>query len=120
MRWGFVLLLSLFLSCFLVDTVFAAPFNVTAVPEQVGTQLGVGSFVGGLLVSLVILMLVLLPTMIMTKGKNYTLYLVLTLVTLAPLTAIGWFSLWVMIIIVLAIAVGLGQKIADALGGVKR
>jgi hypothetical protein len=120
MRWGLILLLSLFFVSFIIDSAFAAPFNLTTVPSQVGTQLGVGAFIGGLLCSLVVLMLILVPIMIMTKGKQFTLYLILTLVTLAPLTALGWFNLWVMILIVLAIAVKLGLTIADSLGGMRK
>lgn len=121
MRWGLCFFLSsLFFVILVIDTAFAAPFNVTAVPEQVGTQLGTSSFVGGLLVSIFILMLVLVPTLIMTRGKAFTLYIVLALATLAPLVALGWFNIWVFIVIVLAISVGIAEKLTGFLGGIRK
>ncbi len=98
----------------------ASSFNVTAIPSQVGSQLGVDAFIGGLLISILLLMLVLIPTMIMTRGKAYSVYLVLALATLAPLTALGWFNVWVFIVIVLVIALGTGQKVAEFLGGLRK
>lgn len=117
MRFGAVLLISLFFVVFLVNQATAEPFNVTSIPEQVGNQLMVGAFVGGLIVSIVILLFVLVPVMIITKGKAYQVYLVLMLSVLTPLVAIGWFNFWVFIVIVLAISVGIAERVADFLGG---
>lgn len=82
-------------------------------------QLNTGTFVAGLLISMVILVLTLLPVLVMTKGKIFSLYILLSLAILAPLVGLGWFPIWLYIIIVLAIALGMGQKIADALGGLR-
>jgi hypothetical protein len=121
MRWGLrVLLILSFFFSYLVDQAFAEPFNLTSVPESVGNQLMVGAFVGGLLVSILILLLILVPVMIMTKGKAYTVYIILSLSILTPLVAMGWFNFWVFIVIVLAISVGVAQKVADFLGGIRK
>lgn len=119
MRKSFIALTFLLFSS-LITLVHAEPFNLMELPTYIDTQLGVGTFIAGLLISLVILMLVLLPVLVVTKGKQFSLYMVLTLVTLAPLTALGWFNAWVFIVIILAIAVGLGQKITDLLGGLRK
>lgn len=120
MRLGLVILLSLFFVSFLFTNVFAAPLNVTGIPEQIGTQLGVGTFIGGLLLSIFILLFILVPVMIMTKGKAITVYVILALSIMTPLVALGWFNFWVFIVIVLAIAVGIAEKVAGFLGGIKR
>ena len=112
--------LSFLLFSSLITLVHAEPFNLMELPTYVDTQLGVGLFIAGLLISLVVLMLILLPVLVVTKGKNFSLYMILTLVTLAPLTALGWFNSWVFVVIILAIAVGLGQKITDLLGGLRK
>lgn len=105
---------------FLVYTVKAESFDIMAVPEYIDTQLGCGEFIGGLLASMVVMLLTLLPVLVMTKGKQPTLYLVMFFFVLAPLTGLGWFPIWLYIILLLAIALGFGQKLADIFGGLRK
>jgi hypothetical protein len=65
-------------------------------------------------------MFTLLPIIIATKGKQPTLYMIIFFTVLAPLVGLGWFSLWVYILLILAIALGFGQKLADLFGGLKK
>lgn len=113
---------SLFLVSFIILALFVpgarAAFEVTEVPTYIDNQLGVGEFIGGLLASLFILMLFLLPTIYLTKGKQASLYIILSLVILAPLIALGWFPVYVYILILLLLALGFGKKITDFLGGI--
>jgi hypothetical protein len=104
--------------CMVGNARAAATFDLMQVPNYVDDQLGCGTFIGGLLVSLVVFCLIMLPTIYLTKGKAYSFYIVFGMVILAPLTAIGWFSVWVYIGIVLLLALGFGGKIADFLGGI--
>jgi len=117
-----ILLLSLFF--LLTISAFVAParaetFDLMEVPTYIDNQFNCGEFIGGLLASLFILMLTLIPLMVLTKGKQYTVYIIVALAVLAPLVGLGWFPIWVYIIIILAIAVGLGRQISDAIGGVR-
>lgn len=95
-------------------------FDIMSVPEYLDNQLGCGTFIGGLIASIAVLMLTLLPVMIMTKGKQYTLYIVLFFAVLAPLVGLGWFPIWLYIILLIGIALGLGQKISDMIGGLRK
>lgn len=104
--------------CMVGNVRAASTFDVMQVPTYVDDQLGCGVFIAGLLVSLVVLSLIMIPTMYLTKGKAYSLYIIFSMVILAPLTALGWFSVWVYILILLLLALGFGSKIADFLGGV--
>ncbi len=119
-----VLTLSLFFLLIASIVLLATPvraetFDLTEVPTYIDNQLGVGEFIGGLLASIFILMLTLVPLMVLTKGKQYTVYIIVALAVLAPLVGLGWFPIWVYILIVLAIAVGLGRQISDAIGGLR-
>ena len=108
-----------FLIC-IIPSVYADTFDIAEVPAYLDSQLNCGEFVGGLIASVVCLMIVLLPTMYLTKGKAYSLYIVLSFAVLAPLVGLGWFPVWLYIIIILAIALGFGEKISSFLGGIKK
>lgn len=113
----FILLISVLTS---LNTVSADTFEVTEIPTYIDNQLGVGEFIGGLLASIAVLMLTLVPLIILTKGKQAVLYIIVALTVLSPLVGLGWFPIWVFIIIILAIAVGLGRQFSDFLGGLRK
>ena len=115
-----VLLLPFLFLASLINVVKADTFDLMEVPNYLDTQLGVGVFIAGLLASIFILMITLLPIIIMTKGKNHTLYILVFFAVLAPLVGMGWFPVWLYIILVLAIALGLGEKVSDYIGGLKK
>jgi ABC-type multidrug transport system permease subunit len=117
-----ILLISLFFLLTIlaiVTPVRAETFDMMKVPTYIDNQLGVGEFIGGMLASIFVLMLTLVPLMVLTKGKQYTVYIIVAVAVMAPLVGLGWFPLWVYILIILAIAVGLGRQISDAIGGVR-
>lgn len=99
---------------------YASSLDFTELPTYLDNQIGVGTFIAGLLCSLIGLSLVMLPLIYLTKGKAYSLYIFFGLIVTAPFVGLGWFPVWLFIIIVLAIALGFGQKLADFLGGLKR
>ena len=115
-----LLLIPLFFFC-LVGTV-SAQFDVLEVPAYIDDQLGCGEFVGGLIASTFVLMVTLIPTIILTRGasKLYGLYVLVGLVIISMLTALGWFPIFVTILIIIALSVGLGRMISDALGGLRK
>lgn len=114
------LFLILSLAVVQVKAVKAESFDIMSVPEYINNQLGCGEFIGGLLASIGVLMITLLPVLVMTKGKQPTLYLVLFFAVLAPLVGLGWFPIWLYIVLILGIALGLGQKISEMLGGLRK
>lgn len=99
---------------------YATTFEFTELPTYLDNQLGCGEFVAGLLLTLFAVSIVVIPTIYLTKGKAYSLYIFFGLIVTAPFVGLGWFPVWLYIIIVLAIALGFGQKLADFLGGLKR
>lgn len=115
-------LISLFLIVFLsfVAVAKADTFDLTEVPRYLDNQLNCGTFVGGLLASIAVLCIVMLPLMLMTKGKAYSVYIIFSMATIAPLVGLGWFPVYVYIIIILLIALKFGQQIADFLGGLRK
>lgn len=109
----------LFLSILIIPSVYAAgSFEVSDVPSYLDEQLGCGEFVGGLIASVVLLCIVMLPTMYLTKGKAYSLYIIFGLLVLAPLVGLGWLPVWLYIIIILLIALGFGKQLAVFFGGI--
>lgn len=122
MRKLSLFLLSFFLFCSLAVTVKADTFDLMEVPTYIDNQLGCGEFIGGMIASIVILTLTLVPIIILTKGKSslMSLYMLVGFVDLGLLVALGWFPIWIFIIIVVAISVGLGKEISGALGGLRK
>jgi hypothetical protein len=108
------------LFCSIVNYANAEPVTIQDIPEQLAVQLSLDTWLAGMILSLFIMMLVLLPIIYLTKGKQGTLYVLVGLAILAPLVGLGWFDLWVYIIIILAIAVGMGQKLIDMFSDLRR
>jgi hypothetical protein len=98
----------------------ATTFEVTEIPTYIDNQLNCGEFVAGLLVILLLLLIVILPTMYLTKGKAYGVYIILSMAVLAPLVGLGWFPVYVYIIILFLIALKFSQALRDFLGSVGR
>lgn len=110
---------------FLFFTVLVAPvhaarsFDIMEVPTLIDEQFGCGEFVGGLIASVVLLSLIMMPLMYLTKGKAYGIYIIFGLSLLGVLVGLGWLPVWLYIIIILALAIGFGRKLADLLGGIR-
>lgn len=84
--------------------------------EQFGI-VGSDGFIGGLIASVALLVIVMLPLIYLTRGKAYSLYIIFSLLTLAPLVGLGWVPIWLYIIVLLLIAMGFGKELAKFLGG---
>lgn len=95
-----------------------AQIDVTAIPTQLAALLNVSEWLAGIMLSLFILLLVLLPTMYLTKGKAYGVYIIFSMAVLAPLVGLGWFPVYVYIVILLLLALGFGKKLRDFIGSV--
>ena len=109
-----------FLLILVITPVHAArSFDITEIPVLIDEQFGCGEFIGGLLASLALLSIVMLPLMYLTKGKAYGIYIIFGLSVLGVLVALGWAPVWLYIIIILALAIGFGRKLADLLGGIR-
>lgn len=103
-----------------VNFACAEPFEVTEIPTYLDNQLGVGTFIGGLIASLFVLGIVMIPLIYLTKGKAYSLYIIFSMAILAPLVGLGWFPVYVYVIILLLLAFGFSEKLRDLLGSVGR
>lgn len=116
-----ILFFFLVLTSYLIG-VAHAQFDLMEIPTYIDNQLGVGEFIGGLLASMFVLCITLFPIIIMTRGRStmYGLYVLVGLVVLAPLVGMGWFPIWIYIIIVIALSIGLGRMIADAIGTLRK
>lgn len=95
-----------------------AEIDVTAIPAQLASLLNVSEWLAGIFLSIFILMLILTPTMYLTKGKAYGLYIIFSMATLAPLVGLGWFPVYIYIVILLLLALGFSQKLRDFIGSV--
>lgn len=87
---------------------------------MLSSLIGISEWLSGIVLSLFILMLVMVPTIYLTKGKSYGLYIVFSLVTIAPLVGLGWFPLYIYVIILLLLALGFSEKLRDFLGGLNK
>jgi hypothetical protein len=93
---------------------------VTEFPTILATQLGISDWIAGIILSLFVLLLILLPSMYLTKGKAYGVYIILGMAVLAPLVGLGWFPVYIYIIVLFLIALGFSSKLRDFLGGLNR
>ena len=85
--------------------------DLTQFPQALATQLGIGLFPAQILASLILLMLPLLPTLLITKGKNGVAALFVGMASLSLCVGLGWFPVWIMIVICLMIAFLFGKQI---------
>jgi hypothetical protein len=95
-------------------------FDLLKLPDYIDNQLGIGTFAAGLFLTLGVVAILEGLLIYLSKGKATSLYVLMGLIATAPFIAIGWFPVWLYIVIVLAIAVGLSEKIGDYLGGLRR
>ena len=94
-------------------------FDLQSLPESLNGYLGCGVEVSGLILSLVFISLVMLPIIGLTKGRQFTLYILVGVVASSPFVALGWLPIWIYIIIVLFVALKFGQQLAGFMGGAR-
>jgi hypothetical protein len=85
--------------------------NLFDVPAQLASALGIPEFAAGLLLSLVITLLCILSILIISKGKAVSSALIIGVAACGFCTAIGWFPAWLLVVLCLITAAGVGVKI---------
>jgi hypothetical protein len=98
--------------------------NLGDLPQQLADALGVSLFVGQLLASSIIICLFLFPTLMLSGyygGASATVYtgLIVGLVTAGICVGLGWLPVWLFAVTCLLIAVLMGSKFANMMGGEK-
>ena len=85
---------------------------------SLGEKLGIGAFAGGLLMGLIFEAVILFPlTMISRrKGSGYMAEMIFGLGVFGLNIAMGWWPVWMIIILCFLIALLFGKDIADAVG----
>lgn len=107
---SFILVLA-FSPLFFVNQVHAESGNINLleIPQWFGEKLGITTWQAGILASLIVLAIPMFPLVILKRGKGMLFELILGIGLLCFLTAIGWFPIYAIILIILAIA-GLNAK----------
>jgi len=59
------------------------------------------------------------PIIGLTKGRQFTLYIIVGVVSTVPFIALSWLPIWIYIIIVLLIALKFGQQLTGLIDGVR-
>lgn len=96
----------------------AQAVDLDSLPALVAAAFGAPLIFGQLLLGVVFLLAVLLPVAVVSRGNaDEKVYLLLGLPTLGILTAIGWFPVWIMLIIVLITAALWSGKVREWLSG---
>jgi hypothetical protein len=92
-----------------------ATFDITQIPVQLGTALGVSESIAQMMISAFILMMCMLP-IFLGRGKPATV-IVVGMAVLGVLTAMGWMEPIVTTLILLVAAAFLATKARDWIGG---
>lgn len=86
--------------------------NLTEIPEQFGNLFNVGSDVGGVMISVIVLLAVIVAV---SLAKDSLVAISLSGIgVISFFTFLGWFPIWLTIIIALALVVMFGR---DAING---
>ena len=86
--------------------------NMTAIPQNLGTALGVSTFAAGVLASCFIYLMFTLPIIIFARN-NIVAYLTLGIGILSFCVAISWLPAWTLFVIVFIIALMFADKIRN-------
>jgi hypothetical protein len=99
---GFKLVSLFFLAlAFLIHKGYCTDVNLLDVPEKVGENLGISTFMAGILCSVIGLLLPIIPLLLLTRGKGILLCVVVGIPLLGLFTAMGWFPIWLLVVTVL-------------------
>lgn len=90
-------------------------FNVTAIPENFSVLLGLEIETTAILASLLVLLVISVTCALLEL--DLLGIVILDIVVITFFTAIGWFPIWITILIGLAIAVLFGRKTVSLLSG---
>lgn len=87
--------------------------DLSSFGEILGEKLGIGTFAGGLLMGLIVLAIFLIPlAMISIKRGNFLMAMIGGISVYGFNVAVGWFPVWMFIILVFLIVLLFGKKIA--------
>ena len=73
--------------------------NLADVPQQLATGLGISLFAGQILSSLILMSFFLVPILILTRGKNVLLAVIVAVSSLVFATALNWMPSWILVMI---------------------
>ncbi len=91
--------------------------SLPGVPQQLADALGTNLFVGQLLMAIIMMLIPLLPTLILTRGKNTPLELVIGMIGIILGTALGWVPFWIPLCFIILIALMFSGKVRDWMSG---
>ena len=87
------------------------------IPADFATYFGINELSAQVILSIMVIFTVLLPTMILTKGKAPTIYLMVFLLAECLLVGIGWLNFWILIITVVVLVIGMARFSAGIVTG---
>jgi len=91
--------------------------NFAELPNQLAERLNISLFAAQILISSIILGIGLFPTLILTRGRNPLAALLIGMCLLSFCIALGWFPVWIFVLICFLIAVLFAKQITKVLGG---
>jgi len=89
-------------------------FDILNLDYDVGTALGIGEFAGGILL---VLILALTTTALPLWKKSTSIAFVISILVMCFGIAVGWLSIFVLVLVVFAVALGLADRLTGILGG---
>lgn len=104
-------------SLWLIGMASAGP--LTDIPAAMGTSLGISADLAKMILSVAILASAGLAMAVAGKGENIMATLVILLAVEGVLTAIGWLTVWLLLLTAVLIAAMFAGKIRDVTSGSK-
>lgn len=89
--------------------------NMTDIPDAIGNLFNIPSETGGVLISVLILTAVL--TALSLLNQSMIAMTVTSISVIALFTFLGWFPIWITILITLGLAVMFGRSVVSKSGG---
>lgn len=86
-------------------------------PAQLASALGTTLLVGQLLATLIIVMLALIPTLVLTRGRNTPLEIMVGMISIIAGTALGWVPFWIPLTFIILIALMFSGRVRDWMSG---
>ena len=82
---------------------------------MLGEKLNIGEFAGGLLLSLIFMSMWIFPLLFAKSSKILIASLFIGVASMSCCIAFGWLPVWLLVVVVLLIALGFGDKIKNAI-----
>jgi hypothetical protein len=82
-----------------------ASIDISSLPHLLAVAFGMPDVVGQLLLGIVLLLAVLLPVAVATRGRaDSKVYLIMGIPMMVVLVGLGWFPVWVLLVVVLLVS----------------